>query len=377
MAVCGIIGTMTGIDVDRDYLQSTALMLRSFFYTLMFPGMIAAAWEATRHWNSWQERQIYDADPFALRPHDMRSKKEFYMPLVFYLFDWLVFFMTIPRPWSAIQMQRSSLQAESVARPVATDARFKAGAVLASCALVVTCYCVQHGVYYYKHVSQQQSGILLRIVKLSPPKLALSISIVAVRIGYAIASAWDWSISPYRMGVSIAWLYGLGYGPALLLLIVLNVYGFIEKNDDRVLISQRARRNEAADRELGITRASRKPSWWSKSHRKAGASAEEILREMTFESSNASTAKEPTDLDDDHSGQWWWQRSKDAEEEGMPNPEFGSSASSTYANGSSMLDSSSATTALRPKRESSATGSENSTRTWQSRPQVVRSMLDV
>ena len=378
VAICGIISTMTGIDVDRDYLQSTALMLRSFFYTLMFPGMIAMVWEAVRHWNSWQERQVCDADPFALRTHDARSKKEFYMPLVFYLFDWLVVFMTIPRPWSAIQKQRSTLQANTVARPVATDARFKTGAVLAVFALAVVCYCVRHSIYYYKHDTKQQSGRLLRVMAHLPPKLGFSISIITVRIGYTIASAWSWAISPYRVGVGIPWLYGLGYGPALLLLAVLNIYGFIEENDDRILISQRARRHEATDRELGITGASRKPSWWSKSHRKPGASAEEMLREIAFEPSPASTtsASKPADLDNDHSGNWWWQRETDVEDE-RQYQKHNSSNASTYAYGSSVLESSTHLAGLRSKRESSATGSEKTMRSWQNRPQVVRSMLDV
>jgi hypothetical protein len=376
VAVCGIISTVTGIDVDRNYLQSTALMLRSFFYTLMLPGMLAAVWEAVRQWTSWQERQICNANPFALRAHDARSRKEFYMPLVFYLFDWLVFFMTIPRPWSAIQKQRSALQAEKVARPVATDARFKAGAVLAVFALAVACYCVKHSIYYYKHNTKQHLETLLSIVIQVPPKLCFSISIIAVRIGYTIASAWRWAISPYRVGVDIPWLYGLGYGPPLLLLTVLNIYGFIEENDDRVLISQRARRNEAADRELGITGASRKPSWWSKSHRKADAHAEEMLREIAFEPSCESITSVTEDLDNDHSGKWRWQREKDVEDE-TQHQEHDSSNTSTYAYGSSVLDSSSRLAGLRPKRESSATGSEQSMRSWQSRPQVVRSMLNV
>ena len=39
---------------------------------------------------SWQERQLHDVDPFALRQDDRRSKVEFYLPLIFYLFAWLV-----------------------------------------------------------------------------------------------------------------------------------------------------------------------------------------------------------------------------------------------------------------------------------------------
>jgi Protein of unknown function (DUF2434) len=50
VAACGIISAFTAIDVDRDYLQSTALILQSFFYTLMLPALLACVWEGTRNW---------------------------------------------------------------------------------------------------------------------------------------------------------------------------------------------------------------------------------------------------------------------------------------------------------------------------------------
>ena len=377
VATCGIISTMTGIDVDRDYLQSTALMLRSFFYTMMFPGIIACLWEATRHWNSWQERQLCDADPFALHPHDLRCKKEFYMPLLFYLFDWLLFFMTIPRPWTAIQKQRSVHQTETVAKPMATDTRFKAGAILACCALIVVCYCLRHTMYYYNRLASNRPSVLREFTGHVPPKLLLGLFIVAVRIGYAAASAWHWSISPYRADVSNGWLYGLGYSPSLLLLIVFNVFGFVDENDDRLLLSQRARRNESADRELGITRASIKPSWWSKSHTKGGASAEEMFRGIAFEHSQNSTAILSSNLDDEHSGNWWWHRKDDEDHQSSREQAASDMPSSTLAYGSSMLESASSTTGIRSNRESSVTGSDHSMISWQTRPQIVRSMLDV
>lgn len=50
VAGCAMISTITGIDIERNYLQSTAIILQSFFYSLMFPGTLAMVWEATRHW---------------------------------------------------------------------------------------------------------------------------------------------------------------------------------------------------------------------------------------------------------------------------------------------------------------------------------------
>lgn len=49
-ATCGIISCITSVDVDRDYLQDIAIVLQSFFYVLMVPGLLAMVWEGTRHW---------------------------------------------------------------------------------------------------------------------------------------------------------------------------------------------------------------------------------------------------------------------------------------------------------------------------------------
>ena len=44
------ISAINGVDVDRDYLQSTPIILQSFFYYLMLPGILACVWESVRHW---------------------------------------------------------------------------------------------------------------------------------------------------------------------------------------------------------------------------------------------------------------------------------------------------------------------------------------
>lgn len=50
LGACGTISCFMSIDVDRDYLQSTAIVLQSFFYHLMLPVMLAVVWESVRHW---------------------------------------------------------------------------------------------------------------------------------------------------------------------------------------------------------------------------------------------------------------------------------------------------------------------------------------
>jgi hypothetical protein len=50
VAGCGMISTITSVDVDRDYLQDLPIVLQSFFFILMVPGTMAIVWEAVRHW---------------------------------------------------------------------------------------------------------------------------------------------------------------------------------------------------------------------------------------------------------------------------------------------------------------------------------------
>lgn len=56
VCACGLIGTISSVDVDRNYLQSIAIILQSFFFYLMYPGTVAVVWEATRHWYVFQIR---------------------------------------------------------------------------------------------------------------------------------------------------------------------------------------------------------------------------------------------------------------------------------------------------------------------------------
>ena len=50
VAGCGMVSCISAIDVDRDYLQATAIVLENFFYYLMIPGVLAMVWEGVRHW---------------------------------------------------------------------------------------------------------------------------------------------------------------------------------------------------------------------------------------------------------------------------------------------------------------------------------------
>ena len=50
VSACGMISCITGVDVDRNYIQHLPIILQSFFFCLMLPGALAMVWEAIRHW---------------------------------------------------------------------------------------------------------------------------------------------------------------------------------------------------------------------------------------------------------------------------------------------------------------------------------------
>lgn len=90
VSACAMISCFTAIDVDRNYTQSLALILTNFFYYITLPATLAAIWEMTRHWGSFCERLVLDEDSFKYLHGDRRSKIELYIPLVFYLWAFLV-----------------------------------------------------------------------------------------------------------------------------------------------------------------------------------------------------------------------------------------------------------------------------------------------
>ena len=51
VATCGAISSVSAVDVDRDYLQSSGILIQTLFWYLMIPGLLATVWEGARHWS--------------------------------------------------------------------------------------------------------------------------------------------------------------------------------------------------------------------------------------------------------------------------------------------------------------------------------------
>ncbi|KAK3367768.1 hypothetical protein B0H63DRAFT_498041 [Podospora didyma] len=254
-----LISLFTNIDVDRYFLPELPLILTCFFWFIMQMCAIATVWEAVRHWGSWMERQFVDPNPFVLKLDDRRANIEFWVPLFFYLCLWLNFFLIVPRNWGIIEHQRYPMQVVLDAEPAATDGRFKAAAfVLVACWLTIA-FSVWHSI---KHYCERNRGIFNRaigIFRFMPYRFLLLMPIALAICAYQALCAWKFDYSPLNVYGSRVAIYVGGYLPALLILIIQSISGFMRPNEDKELLRQRRERGTQIDRELGLAA---KPAWW-------------------------------------------------------------------------------------------------------------------
>lgn len=276
MAAMAIISGIANVDVERYYVTEFPIVLTNFAWFLMLPGTMAIVWESVRHWGSWQERQAVDPNPFILSQEDTRSQVEFFLPLAFYLFFWLNFFMVFPRSWTPIELQRSPSQVILKAEPSATDTRFKAAAFLLFCSWLVAFFSLCHSIFHYNP-------------RTLPMKQPLLLFFSLIMIGYEATIAFDFSISPLNQHGNVAIIYGLGWTPIFLIMVIMEVWGYLKPNEDRVLIRQRRIRGAEIDQELGLVK---KPHWWRRLHNDHNLNVhDQIARNVNEIGGGAATTK--------------------------------------------------------------------------------------
>ncbi|XXH01620.1 hypothetical protein Hte_007980 [Hypoxylon texense] len=259
ICAAALIGLFTGIDVDRYRVPQLPIVLNVFFWFLMQMGTMALVWESVRHWGSWMERQYIDPDPFVLRQNDKRGMFEFWLPLFFYFWLWLNFFLIVPRNWGKIELQRSPDQTVENAIPAATDGRFKAAVFCLFVCWLTIMVSLWHSIYHYEPRNRGFFNRIIGFLGYMPFRFTLLVPLALAVVGYQGLCAWDFTASPLNVDTDLLAMYLGGYAPTLLILIVQVIAGFMRPNEDRELIRQRRERGASIDRDLGIVR---KPAWW-------------------------------------------------------------------------------------------------------------------
>lgn len=169
--------------------------------------------------------------------------------------------MVIPRPWGAIELQRSPDQIKQYAEPSATDIRFKLAAFFLFGSWLTTVASLQHSIKHYKPRNRGLFNRAFGLIRYVPLKFLFTIPLSFVMIAYEAACAFDFSISPLKVNTNLGMMYGLGWGPIAMIIVIHEIWGYFDPNEDRELIRQRRVRGAEIDQEMGITK---KPSWWSR-----------------------------------------------------------------------------------------------------------------
>jgi hypothetical protein len=202
----------------------------------------------------------------------------------------------------------------------------------------------------------------------------LAVFISAVTVGYLTAATWVWSISPLNAQVSNVWLFGAGYAPVLLIIIVYGILGHFQTNDDKALVMQRQHRERTSAIALGVTHSAQKPSWWSKM---SGSRHSDLTR---FHHHTSDIGGGPATMRKiDEALEMKALRNELLDDEAGGRILDGKGKPAYFVRGSTMLrpDTPPSGAKRRGSLTESSDGSEPSTRLLQAKPQVVRSMLDV
>ncbi|TRX92569.1 hypothetical protein FHL15_006496 [Xylaria flabelliformis] len=236
ICITALIGLFTGIDVDRYRVVELPLVLNVFFWFLMNMGSLALVWEAKQD-----------------------------------------FFVVIPRNWGAVELQRSPEQTITKAKPAATDSRFKIAPFLLFISWLTILVSLWHSV---RHYEARNRGVLNRIIgflRYVPFRFLLMIPLALVVVAYQALAAWEFDYSPLKKDTNLVAMYVGGYVPALLLVIILCVSGYLRPNEDKELIRQRRERGAEIDRDLGITK---KPAWWKRIRGEVGTG--DVVRDQLY-----------------------------------------------------------------------------------------------
>ncbi|KAI1344464.1 hypothetical protein F5Y15DRAFT_366649 [Xylariaceae sp. FL0016] len=274
-----VISLFTGIDVERYRVLELPIVLNVFFWFLMQLATMGLVWEGVRHWGSWMERQYIDPQPFVLKQFDRRAMFEFWLPMVFYLFWWLNFFLIVPRNWGLIEKQRSPEQTVTIAIPAATNGRFKAAPFLLFVGWLIMLTSIWHSIRHYEPRNRGWFNRLIGFLGYMPFRFVLQIPLVLAMIGYQELSAWDFSVSPLNAKTNLLAMYLGGYAPSLLIVIIQIADGFLRPNEDKELIRQRRERGAQIDSDLGLVK---KPAWWRRVNREheVGNMRDRIMRNV-------------------------------------------------------------------------------------------------
>lgn len=123
--------------------------------------------------------------------------------------------------------------------------------------VLVIWYSLEHSIYRYIPRPTAQAHRPTFYLTSAPSQFLVAIALLLIKIAYAIASSFIWSINPFNANTNPAYLYVLGYSPALLILLLINLCGLCEVNEDKQLLIIRGESTARSKRRF----KRKKPAW--------------------------------------------------------------------------------------------------------------------
>lgn len=148
--------------------------------------------------------------------------------------------MVALRSWTPVELQRSLEQQTAVTIPMAKDIRWKLGALFLLLSWLVILLSLWQSMHVYLPRNHSNSRKWLCLIRETPTHLHIQLLSSLVLIGYTFASTMVFDISPLKTTIDydgtktnqpyhLAWIYAMGWGPILLIMMCKSPRGFREK----------------------------------------------------------------------------------------------------------------------------------------------------
>lgn len=225
LLIMGLMLILTGffaVDIDRNYIQGTAVGMYGVFLSVCPVLGLMVSWEFIRRWGFFEERKLLEQDPYAIDQTDLQSKARIIPPIAFYVCCFFAMFMMVLRNWSKHLDYNTFFN---------LDVRWVIGGIFEVFAFIQLANSLRVTIMYYQ-VSQ--------VPLVLPFMVFMNLLTEIYQVTVMVVN--DKSVSPFFPSSSISLPVFLVYLPLWAVTIAGNLSGLARDNEDQVILRLRALR---------------------------------------------------------------------------------------------------------------------------------------
>ncbi|KAG5356854.1 hypothetical protein CKK34_6234 [Yarrowia sp. E02] len=225
LLILGLMQILTGffaVDIDRNYIQGTAVGMYGVFLSVCPVLGLMVSWEFIRRWGFFEERKLLEQDPYAIDQTDLKSKARIIPPIVFYMCCFFAMFMMVLRNWSKHLDYNTFFE---------LDVRWVIGGIFEVFAFIQLANSLRVTIIYYQ--VPQVPLVLPFMVFMNLLTEIYQVTVMVVNTK---------SVSPFYPSSSVILPVFLIYLPLWALTIAGNLSGLARDNEDQVILRLRALR---------------------------------------------------------------------------------------------------------------------------------------